>query len=172
MNDKFYLPWENQIDTAFMKDAACRGMNPEFFMPGVGESGKEAKEICNGTPATRYKPGKPECPVRQQCLDYSLQLPGPVHGIFGGRTERERRTLRPNAPVQLKRRVYHGTDAGYEHHRRRGTTPCQACKEAHSKAVHAWRSRKNDGTTIPALQALVELVHAENARASRNTTRS
>ena len=177
MSDPIYLPWENTVDDSFKTNAACRGLNPDLFIPLVGTTGKEAKEICNGKPATRYKIAVPPCPVRQQCLEYSLQIPGPVFGIWGGKTERERRTIKRDAQkwvdlpmrVTVKRSVAHGTSGGYEQHRRRGQAPCKACKEAHSKATQAWRDRQNDQTTVPALRQLVELVHAENARASRTT---
>lgn len=180
MTEKFYLPWENTIDDSFKQYAACLGMDPEFFMPSVGTSGKEAREICNGRKPTRDKHGTDPCPVRQECLEYALQIPGPVFGIWGGKTERERRNIKreqilntgTTIRVNVKRPVVHGTDAGYNHHRRKGQTPCRACKEAHSKANQVWRDRSNDHTTLPALSALIELVHAENARASRTPTRS
>lgn len=163
-----------------MERAACRGMDTEYFYPSVGSSVKLAKEVCNGRKATRGKHGTEPCPVRQQCLEYSLQLPGPSFGIWGGKTERERRAIKRELMtstevtirVTAKRHVQHGTDAGYEQHRRRNEKPCKACKEAHSKAVHAWRNRTNDSNTLPALSALIKLVHAENARASRTTTGS
>lgn len=182
-----YQPWENTVNTSFMQDAACKGMATdrngeatEFFYPSVGASVKAAKEVCNGRKPSRDDHGVAPCPVRQQCLEYALQLPGPSFGIWGGKTERERRAIKREALTSTavtirttaKRPVYHGTDAGYEYHRRRGTTPCQACKEAHSKAVQVWRDRANDRNTLPALRDLVELVHAENARASRTATGS
>jgi len=36
----------------------------------------------------------------------------------------------------------HGTQAGYSRHFRQGTTPCQACKTAHTN----WRNRRQKGT--------------------------
>lgn len=178
MTEKFYLPWENTVNDSFKKDAACRGADPELFMPAVGTTGKEAKEICNGKPATYSHPGTMPCPVRDECLAYSLQIPGPVYGIWGGKSERERRVIRREQltvdsqqaiRVSVKRPVEHGTASGYEQHRRRRETPCRSCKEAHSKASQAWRDRRNDRVIVPALQALVELVHAENARSPRTT---
>lgn len=182
-----YQPWENTVDTSFLKDAACRGMATDregqatnTFYPAVGASVKAAKEICNGIKPTRDHHGAAPCPVRQQCLEYALQLPGPSFGIWGGKTERERRAIKREAITNtnvtirttVKRPIMHGTSAGYEQHRRRGETPCKACKEGHSKASQAWRDRTNDRKTMPALQELVELIHAENARASRITTGS
>jgi WhiB family redox-sensing transcriptional regulator len=60
--------------------AACRGADLEVFFPGRGESAGPARQVCAG------------CPVRQPCLDYAITN-RIVHGIWGGLTERERRTL-------------------------------------------------------------------------------
>lgn len=185
--DSSYQPWINTIDTSFMDRAACKGLAvdenghaTEMFFPPVGSSVQAAKEVCNGRKPTRDHHGIAPCPVRQECLEYSLQLPGPSHGVWGGKTERERRAIKrelqkagaTSVRITPQRRVYHGTDAGYEHHRRRGESPCQACKEAHSRAVYAWRIKANDNKTLPALASLLELVHAENARPPRAATGS
>ena len=66
--------------------AACIGTNPELFFP-VAEAGPvldaqvaAAKAVCA------------RCPVRAECLTEALaRIP---HGIAGGLTEDERRTLR------------------------------------------------------------------------------
>ena len=179
MNDKFYLPWENQVRDTFISRGLCRGMDVNLFMPGVGESGKEAREVCNGKPATRTTAEVPPCPVKQECLEYALQVPGPTVGVWGGTTERERRAIKrkmmeynPDTPakpivVNVKRPMRHGTAQGYEQHRRRKEQPCDACKEAHSRAARGWRNRDNDAVTMPLLRKVVTLVHEENARASR-----
>jgi WhiB family transcriptional regulator, redox-sensing transcriptional regulator len=66
--------------------AACRGMETDLFFP-TGTIGPaltdmdQAKQICRG------------CPARAQCLDWALEN-GAAFGIWGGRTEDERRTLR------------------------------------------------------------------------------
>ena len=65
--------------------AACRDEDPELFFPisEVGPGARhtaEAKAVCA------------RCPVREQCLRYALDN-GLDDGIFGGTTERERRTL-------------------------------------------------------------------------------
>jgi WhiB family transcriptional regulator, redox-sensing transcriptional regulator len=65
--------------------AACRDEDPELFFPvtDVGPGARqtaEAKAVCA------------RCPVREQCLRYALDN-GLDHGIFGGTSERERRTL-------------------------------------------------------------------------------
>ena len=45
MTEKFYIPWENQVDQSFKEHAACRGLDPDMFMPGIGEPGKSSREF-------------------------------------------------------------------------------------------------------------------------------
>ncbi|GEM_PF-1466654 len=67
------------------RQAACRGEDPELFFP-IGSTGPaltqiaEAKKICA------------RCPVRAPCLRFALAT-GQAYGIWGGRTEDERRQL-------------------------------------------------------------------------------
>ena len=51
------------------------------FFPARGESVRDAKEVCAG------------CTVRRECLDFALRMKV-AHGVWGGLSERERRTLR------------------------------------------------------------------------------
>jgi WhiB family redox-sensing transcriptional regulator len=66
--------------------AACRGMETDLFFPD-GTIGPaladmdQARRICR------------DCPARAQCLDWALEN-GAAFGIWGGRTEDERRTIR------------------------------------------------------------------------------
>ena len=66
--------------------AACSTADPELFFP-ISSSGpavhqaKRAKAICA------------RCEIRQACLDYAISV-GPIQGVWGGTTERERRVLR------------------------------------------------------------------------------
>ncbi|MGI9607284.1 MAG: WhiB family transcriptional regulator [Acidimicrobiales bacterium] len=68
--------------------AACRGpLGSVFFPPPVTERKREklsrearAKEICQG------------CPVLADCREYALSIREP-HGVWGGLSEQERRTL-------------------------------------------------------------------------------
>lgn len=68
------------------EDAACRDRDPDLFFP-EGTAGPalsqadQAKLVCQS------------CPVRKQCLDFALRK-GVDHGIWGGTTVAERRTLR------------------------------------------------------------------------------
>jgi WhiB family transcriptional regulator, redox-sensing transcriptional regulator len=68
--------------------AACRGPQSSIFFPPSSFERKDdkdrregnAKGICAG------------CSVRQECLDYAVEIREP-HGIWGGLTEGERRVL-------------------------------------------------------------------------------
>lgn len=77
--------------------AKCRKVtNPDIFYPERGTiEGKAntviAKAICVG------KDGQGKCPLLQQCLEWALHQDEP-HGIWGGKTERERMA------IQRKRR--------------------------------------------------------------------
>jgi WhiB family redox-sensing transcriptional regulator len=67
--------------------AACIDQDLNLFFPisTVGAAAarqvEAAKEVCRA------------CPVQQSCLEWALDV-GPEFGIFGGRTEVERRRLR------------------------------------------------------------------------------
>lgn len=62
-------------------DGACRDLDTALFFPERGDSMVEAKRVCAG------------CPVREECLEYSLDG-REVFGLWGGKSERERRRLR------------------------------------------------------------------------------
>ena len=66
--------------------AACRDEDPELFFP-VSEMGPGARQIDHAKAVCAA------CPVRAHCLDYALDN-ALDHGIFGGTTEAERRSLR------------------------------------------------------------------------------
>ena len=65
----------------WMAEGLCVGVNPDLFFPGHGGDVSAAKAICA------------ECPVKVPCLTYALQE-GIKHGIWGGRSEKERRKMR------------------------------------------------------------------------------
>lgn len=161
-----FMQWESTVSDEFKKDAACRGMDPELFMPTVGKHGKEAREVCNGRKATRSTPGLLACPVKQQCLEYCLSLPGPVMGIWGGTTERDRRLMRRNEQIVVRRRFHHGTDHGYRMHLQEGTKACPSCLRAHNESTKAWKDKSKDGQTMYALRKLIETVSEVNRDAS------
>jgi len=68
------------------RDALCLEHDPRLFYPPPPSAGgthiaEEAKAICK------------RCPVREECLEWALEH-GEQFGIWGGRTERERRRIR------------------------------------------------------------------------------
>lgn len=62
-------------------DSNCLGVDPDLFFPDRGESTKEAKDVCA------------RCIVQSECLEFALEN-GEKFGIWGGKSERERRRLR------------------------------------------------------------------------------
>jgi WhiB family transcriptional regulator, redox-sensing transcriptional regulator len=66
------LPWR--------ANAACRGLDPSIFFPLTDEEAEQAKSVCDG------------CPVQGSCLEHALGI-REKEGIWGGRTERERRRI-------------------------------------------------------------------------------
>ena len=67
-------------------DAACKDLDTDLFFPDSEANAGPALEVCAS------------CPVRQQCLDFAL-LTRQDDGVWGGRTESERRRLRRQAKV-------------------------------------------------------------------------
>jgi WhiB family transcriptional regulator, redox-sensing transcriptional regulator len=73
-------------DLSWRRDAACVSVPTETFFP-VGLTGQAdsqtqlAKRVCAS------------CPVRDCCLEFALRT-NQDHGVWGGRTEEERRTIR------------------------------------------------------------------------------
>ncbi len=58
----------------------CRGLDPAIFYPDDDDEADLAKEICQS------------CGVRDACLEHALARREKV-GVWGGRTERERRRI-------------------------------------------------------------------------------
>lgn len=69
------------------EQAACRGLDPKLadrlFFPGHANftEMRRAKAICA------------DCPVRSDCLEFAV-VTNQEHGIWGGTSERERRSIR------------------------------------------------------------------------------
>ena len=68
------------IRPPWMDEAACRTSDPELFFPIDDESPK-AIAVCR------------RCPVQADCLIFALRT-NQRNGIWGGKTERERASLR------------------------------------------------------------------------------
>jgi WhiB family redox-sensing transcriptional regulator len=65
----------------WMKRGACRGVDRSEFFPSLGGTTTKARAICA------------VCPVRQECLEYAL-ADTELAGVWGGTSERERKTMR------------------------------------------------------------------------------
>lgn len=68
-------------DLTWQERALCKETDPDAFHPEKGGSTREAKRICG------------RCEVRDECLEYALAH-DERHGIWGGKSERERKKLR------------------------------------------------------------------------------
>ena len=66
---------------AWMAEAACAGADPGDWFPSKGNPGKTAKAVCA------------HCLVREPCLQLALDE-GHTHGVWGGRTPKERSVVR------------------------------------------------------------------------------
>lgn len=72
---------ESGLGHEWRDEAACKGLDPNLFHTGRGESTKEAVAVCVG------------CLVVEQCLKYAMDNMIKV-GVWGGTTERQRRRMR------------------------------------------------------------------------------
>jgi WhiB family transcriptional regulator, redox-sensing transcriptional regulator len=66
--------------------AACRGEVAAWFFPEAPEESREDRREREG----RAKAICAACPVKDECLEYSLRTREP-HGVWGGLNEYERR---------------------------------------------------------------------------------
>jgi WhiB family redox-sensing transcriptional regulator len=66
----------------WMEDAACARTDPDLFVLEKGGRATDAKAVCAG------------CTVIDACLDYAL-VNNERGGVWGGKTEKERRNLKP-----------------------------------------------------------------------------
>ena len=78
-------------DESWREDAQCNGVDTELFFPPRDKDlyrsiAAKAKLHCFGSN------GRPECPVRVDCLLYAVET-DEVHGIWGGMSHRERNAL-------------------------------------------------------------------------------
>ena len=71
----------SELPNDWAKDANCKGLDPNMFHTGRGESTREALAVCVG------------CVVVNECLHYALSNSIKV-GIWGATTERQRRKMR------------------------------------------------------------------------------
>lgn len=66
--------------------AACQSADPELFFP-ISQSGPASGQIAQAKAVCA------RCAVQDHCLRYALAA-DPVHGVWGGMSEEERRLLR------------------------------------------------------------------------------
>lgn len=81
MNEPGHFYRTGNTDLDWLDAKACRPEDQALFFPERGESGDAARQICMS------------CPVRVQCLEYSLQFPSDF-GIVAGLSPVQRRRLR------------------------------------------------------------------------------
>lgn len=108
-------PWHEQ--------AACRNTrHPDVWYPDKEQTHtiRAAKMVCK------------QCPVRAECLQAAFDN-GEPFGIWGGYTFEEREVIRRNngIPKNKPPQIFpHGTESGYQKHRRLGEVPCALCAKA------------------------------------------
>lgn len=79
------------VDLAWQDFANCRGADPDLFFPERGASTRVAKQICR------------ECSVRAECLEFAI-VSSEKFGIWGAMSERERRKIRRERQIAVRRR--------------------------------------------------------------------
>lgn len=112
----------------WMDDAACRGLDTEVFFPEQDEATRDVKAICR------------TCDVQAECLAYALNI-GERFGIWGGKSEKERRVLRRRLGL-AKDVAECGTVDGWNAHRQVGEGACDECQEAYATYR---RERRREG---------------------------
>lgn len=77
----------NKISTDFMKKAACKDIDTNFFFAEDTKSIRRAEQFCQG------------CPVKNECLHYALST-NINYGVWGGVNAKKRRKLRRSINIQ------------------------------------------------------------------------
>ncbi len=83
-------------DSGWRKGAACRNTDPDLFFP-AGTTGAAVEQIDAAKAVCE------SCPVREQCLEFSM-VTNQEAGIWGGATEDERRRMRSSWVAARRRR--------------------------------------------------------------------
>jgi WhiB family transcriptional regulator, redox-sensing transcriptional regulator len=102
----------------------CVGADPELFFPVRGGPVEPARAMCR------------MCPVREECLDYALRN-SERFGIWGGKSERERRRIRRS--MERQRRPQVARVAPQANPSRFGEPPTR------SEYAAQWRAAHKDG---------------------------
>lgn len=86
--------WEQRpAPGPWITQGACRGAPTDLFFPEEPGEAEEALQVCR------------RCPVRVDCADYALGIPG-LEGIWGGLTEADRRRHRRRIAEAVSPRHY------------------------------------------------------------------
>ncbi|MEU1090796.1 WhiB family transcriptional regulator [Streptomyces sp. NPDC005576] len=84
-------------DWEWQAEAACRGMDSAAFFPPTGERGGARRRREEAARAVCL-----DCPVSGPCDSFALRSRQP-YGVWGGRTETERRSAVPAVPGRARR---------------------------------------------------------------------
>ncbi len=119
----------------WMLDAECARSNPEIFYPEpAGSSVAAAKRVCA------------DCTVTTECLAFALAHGELDYGVWGGKSVTERQRLHPSTRGGRPRReIRHGTEGGYDTHRRRDETPCAECTDAAKQGRRRRKEQRRSG---------------------------
>ena len=79
---------DETMSTEWMAEGKCREVPPAVFFPSDGLGVQKAQRICA------------ECTVTEECLEYAL-VNHIDHGVWGGRSERERRRIMRRRRLEL-----------------------------------------------------------------------
>jgi len=103
---------------AWMEMAECRGGNPSVFFQDDKDNTRSAvaKAVCRS------------CPVQAECLAYAIST-GETHGVWGGKSPRERRAIARAYGFRVVPPAECGTIAGYARHVEHHEAVCEACRE-------------------------------------------
>ena len=69
------------MNTDWMADANCKGMDISLFFLERGQKATEARRVCSN------------CSVARECLSYALSMEDGQMGFWGGMSENERWNL-------------------------------------------------------------------------------
>ncbi|HEY2223757.1 WhiB family transcriptional regulator [Actinomycetospora sp.] len=75
------MPTVARRNDGWRSQAACRDLDVRMFYPDTGKRSGPAVAVCAG------------CVVRAACLEHALTA-GESHGVWGGKSEDERRAIR------------------------------------------------------------------------------
>ena len=90
---------------------ACADLPTAMFYPATGEHGRAAKAVCAG------------CPVAADCLE-SAMANSEEFGIWGGKSERQRRAMR----YEARNGAPLGADAAHGVYRYNTGCRCNICR--------------------------------------------